>query len=61
MKKYIKYESSDSNVEQIDSKSKLTDNIDFYERWYAKFGKPQPHTLSKDAFMKRLKEMKEFE
>ena len=34
---------------------------DFYERWYRKFGKPQTRTLPGDEFMKRLKEMCEFE
>lgn len=33
----------------------------FYERWYAKFGKPQKRTLPGDKFMERLKEMIEFE
>lgn len=34
---------------------------DFYERWYAKFGKPQTRTMRGDEFMARLKEMIEFE
>lgn len=34
---------------------------DFYTRWYAKFGKPQARTMPADEFMKRLKEMRDFE
>ena len=37
------------------------DKSDFYERWYAKFGPPQERTLPGDEFMKRLKEMVDFE
>ena len=37
------------------------DHSDFYARWYAKFGKPQTRTLPGDEFMKRLKEMRDFE
>lgn len=34
---------------------------DFYDRWYAKFGKPETRTWRGDEFMKRLKEMCDFE
>lgn len=37
------------------------DHSDFYERWYAKFGEPQPRTLPADEFLNRMKEMIDFE
>jgi len=37
------------------------DHSDFYERWYAKFGKPETRTMPANEFMARLKEMIEFE
>ena len=36
-------------------------NSDFCKRWYAKFGEPKPRTMQGDEFMKRLKEMRDFE
>ena len=57
MKRYIKH---DKQIEKVDN-NEVEDNSDFYARWYAKFGKPQPRSMSKDEFMKRLKEMRDFE
>lgn len=50
-----KYISNDQPIDPED------DHADFYKRWYAKFGKPQTRTLPGDEFMKRLKEMRDFE
>ena len=36
-------------------------DVDFYERWYAKFGEPRTHTMPADEFLARLKEMIDFE
>lgn len=41
--------------------SKYNDRSDFYKRWYDKFGEPQTRTMRADEFMKRLKEMIDFE
>lgn len=56
MKKYIRPKSSD-DIKNHNS----VDNSDFCKRWYAKFGEPKPQTMSGDEFMKRLKEMRDFE
>lgn len=56
MKRYIKTTPvSNSN------NSDAVDNSDFCKRWYKKFGEPRPQTMSGDEFMKRLKEMRDFE
>lgn len=44
-----------------DARKSYKDDSDFYERWYAKFGKPQNRTMPAGEFMKRLKEMIDFE
>lgn len=45
----------------VEPSEEYEDHSDFYERWYAKFGKPQTRTLPADEFLTRLKEMIEFE
>ena len=45
----------------VSENSKSDSKSDFYDRWYAKFGTPQNHTLPGDEFMSRLKEMVDFE
>ena len=56
MKRYIDLTNSDKH-----NRSSSKDNSDLCTRWYAKFGEPRPQTMSKDEFMQRLKEMRDFE
>lgn len=60
MKRRTEITNRDRYVSQ-DARKAHKDDSDFYERWYAKFGKPQTITLPGDEFMKRLKEMVDFE
>ncbi len=56
MKRYVEYPPSS------DTSKKITeDNSDFCKRWYEKFGELRPQTMQGDEFMKRLKEMRDFE
>jgi len=65
MKRYIKSENvpemttryNDVDSESMHNKS----DSEFFDRWNAKFGKPKPHTMRGDEFMKRLQEMVDFE
>lgn len=53
-----------SNKEKYITTKKIDLNknrSDFYERWYAKFGKPETRTMPADKFLERMKEMIEFE
>lgn len=60
MKVRIEISDKDRYIRSSNDKD-YDDNSDFYRRWYAKFGDPQTRTLPGDVFMKRLKEMIEFE
>lgn len=61
MKRYII--NKDKNQLESSTQSDLDnfEDSDFYDRWYAKFGKPQARRMPADEFMKRLKEMRDFE
>jgi len=56
MKRYIIQQPSSNS-----DKPNGQDNSDFCKRWYEKFGEPKPRTMQGDEFMRRLKEMRDFE
>lgn len=62
MKRRTEILNRDKYISTQDELSTMSeDSSDFYRRWYAKFGKPETITLPGDVFMKRLKEMVDFE
>ena len=61
MERYLVSEKTKQDIQSMQKEEAFTDNSEFYDRWYAKFGKPQPRTMSIQEFMKRLREMRDFE